>query len=134
MHLRLTLDHGLAVAELQRIDDACDRFESAWRGGDQPELESYLAGFVGPARTQLLRDLLALELDLRLEQGDVPDDHAYRQRFPGHDDVIDAVFGSRGKTDDPRLEQRLLETCLTSGASRTSPTSAWPGISRPRAA
>ena len=102
MHLRLTLDHGLAVAELQRIDDACDRFESAWRGGGQPELESFLAGFVGPARTQLLRDLLALELDLRLEQGDVPDDHAYRQRFPGHDDVIDAVFGSRGKTDDPR--------------------------------
>ena len=38
MHLRLTLDHRLAVAELQRIDDACDRFESAWRGGDQPEL------------------------------------------------------------------------------------------------
>jgi tetratricopeptide (TPR) repeat protein len=110
MHLRLTLDHGLAVAELQRIDDACDRFESAWRGGGRPELESFLAGFVGPARTQLLRDLLALELDLRLEQGDVPDDHAYRQRFPGHDDVIDAVFGSRGKTDDPRLEQRLLET------------------------
>ncbi len=83
MHLRLMLDHGLAVAEIQRIDDACDRFESAWRGGDQPELESFLASFVGPARTQLLRDLLGLELDLRLEQGDVPDCHAYRQRFPG---------------------------------------------------
>ena len=110
MHLRLTLDHGLAVAELQRIDDACDRFESAWRGGEQPELEPFLAGFVGPARTQLLRDLLALELDLRLEQGDVPDRHAYRQRFPGHDDVIDAVFGSRGKTDDPLPEQRLPKT------------------------
>ncbi len=110
MHLRLTLDHGLAVAELQRIDDECDRFESAWRGGGQPDLESFLAGFVGPARTQLMRDLLALELDLRLGRGDKPDDHAYRQRFPGHEDVIDAVLGSRGKTDDLRLEQRLLET------------------------
>jgi tetratricopeptide (TPR) repeat protein len=110
MHLRLTLDHGLAVAELQRIDDACDRFESAWRGGGQPDLESFLAGFAGPARTQLLSDLLALELDLRLEQGDMPDDHAYRQRFPGHEDIIDAVLGPRGKTDDLRLEQRLLET------------------------
>jgi len=110
MHLRLTLDHGLAVAELQRIDDACDRFESAWRGGRQPELETYLAGFVGPARAQLLSDLLALELELRLEQGDIPDDRAYRQRFPGQEDVIDAVLGSRGETDDPRLEQRLLET------------------------
>src|SRR5271165_930838 len=107
MHLRLTLDHGLAIADMQRIDDACDRFESTWRGGDRPDLESFLAGFFEAARTQLLRDLLALELDLRLEQGDVPDDHAYRQRFPGHDDVIDAVFGSRGKTYDPHPEQRL---------------------------
>ena len=36
MHLRLTLDHQLSVAELQQIDDACDRFESAWRRGDAP--------------------------------------------------------------------------------------------------
>ena len=98
MHLRLTLDHRLAVAELQRIDDACDRFESAWRSGDQPELESFLAGFDGPARTQLLRDLLALELDLRLEQGEKPDRrrlspavsrprrrHRCGFRFPGKD-------------------------------------------------
>ncbi len=81
MHLRLTLDHRLAVAELQRIDDACDRFESAWRGGEQPELESFLAGFDGPVRTQLLRDLLTLELDLRREQGEKPDRRAYHHAF-----------------------------------------------------
>ena len=131
MHLRLTLDHRLAVAELQRIDDACDRFESAWRGGDQPELESFLAGFDGPARTQLLRDLLALELDLRLEQGDKPDRRVYHQRFPGHDDVIDAVFGSPGKTDDPHHEPlRKTEKPTVDGPVNVNLTIGAPGIAR----
>jgi eukaryotic-like serine/threonine-protein kinase len=132
MDLRLTLDHRLAVAELQRIDDACDRFECAWRDGDRPELESFLAGFDGPARTQLLRDLLALELDLRLEQGEKPDRRAYHERFPGHDDVIDAVFGSRRKTDEPHHEQRLLETeeVTGNGPANGKPTINAPGTAR----
>ena len=73
MHLRLTLDPGLAVADLQRIDVACDQFEAAWRAGERPDLESFLSGDPGLLRTQLLRDLLALELDLRLELGETPD-------------------------------------------------------------
>ncbi len=110
MHLRLTLDHRLSVTELQKIDDACDRFESAWRDDEHPELETFLEGFAGPARTQLLRDLLALELDLRIEQGEVPDRHAYLHRFPDHADVIDAAFGSQGKDDEPHQEHHLIET------------------------
>ena len=45
-----------------------------------------------------------------LQRGELLDDHAYRLRFPGQEDVIDAVLGSRGKTDDHRLEQCFLET------------------------
>ena len=55
MHLRLTLEHGLAVADLQRIDDACDQFESAWRAGERPDLEPFLSGDPGLPRTELLR-------------------------------------------------------------------------------
>ena len=55
-----------------------------------------------------MRDLLALELDLRLEQGDQPDRHAYRRGFPDHDDVIDAVFGSRERPMTPH--QSAFET------------------------
>ncbi len=110
MHLRLTLDHRLSVAELQQIDEACDRFESAWRDDEHAELEAFIEEFAGPARTQLLRDLLALELDLRIEQGEVPDRHAYLRRFPDHADVIDAAFGSLDKNDEPRQEHRLIET------------------------
>ena len=65
MRLGLTLDEEMAVADLQRIDDACDRFEAAWRRGDRPDLESFLTDHSGPCRTSLLRELLALELDLR---------------------------------------------------------------------
>ena len=72
MRIRLTLEQGLPVVELKRIDAACDLFETAWQDRDRPDLESLLVDFTGPARAQLLRDLLALELDLRLELGETP--------------------------------------------------------------
>ena len=83
MRIRLTLEQGLPVADLKRIDAACDRFEAAWRDRDRPDLESFLGDFTGPARAQLFRDLLALELDLRLELGETPRRDEYRGRFPG---------------------------------------------------
>ena len=88
MQLGLTLDPGLPAEELRRIDEACDRFESAWRRGERPELEAYLDGFNGASHAQLLRELLALELDLRLKQGETPDVPHYRERFPDCDDII----------------------------------------------
>jgi tetratricopeptide (TPR) repeat protein len=111
MHLRLTLEHKLAVGELQRIDDACDRFESAWRAGDRPRLESFLDGFDGPARVQLLHDLLELELDLRHEHehehSQKPDRRAYHERFPGHHDVVDAVFGNQEDSQEAHPERQM---------------------------
>ena len=65
---------------------------------------------MGPARAQLLRDLLAVELDLRLENGEQPDRVAYRHRLPGHEHLVDAVFASRGGIEEPQLAPRLLET------------------------
>ena len=39
MRVRLTLEQGLPVADLRRIDAACDQFENAWRDQDRPDLE-----------------------------------------------------------------------------------------------
>ena len=124
MHFRLTLDQGLPVADLKRIDDACDQFEAGWRNRERPIIESFLLDFAGPARAQLLRDLLALELDLRLELGEKPDRDEYRERFPGHDDVIDAVFGSRGKTDHPPTgpDPRVTTDPTVDGTGKLGPT------------
>ena len=38
MHPSLTPIAGLPVADMQRIDAACDRFESAWRAGERPRM------------------------------------------------------------------------------------------------
>ncbi len=124
MHFRLTLDQGLPVADLKRIDAVCDQFEAGWRNRERPDLEPLLLDFAGPARLQLLRDLLALELDLRLKLGEKPDRDDYRERFPGHDDVIDAVFGSRGKTDHPPPgpDPRVSTDPTVDGTGKDGPT------------
>jgi serine/threonine-protein kinase len=88
----LTLDQQLPAGELRRIDDVCDRFESAWRRGERPALEAYLDGFAGAARAQLLRGLLALDLDLRLRQGETPDVAYYREQLPDCDDIISSAL------------------------------------------
>jgi serine/threonine protein kinase/tetratricopeptide (TPR) repeat protein len=75
-----------------RIDMRCDRFESHWRGGQRPAIEDYLAEAPEPARPALLRELLALDLELRRECGERPSPGDYGDRFPEHGDLIDDVF------------------------------------------
>jgi serine/threonine-protein kinase len=99
MRAGLTLEQGLAVTDLERIDNACDQFEAAWQAGERPELESFLAPYTGHIRTQLFRELLVLELDLRSELGEKPDRAVYRLRFRDHSSLVDEVFGSRSRTD-----------------------------------
>jgi WD40 repeat protein len=65
-----------------------DRFEAAWRAGERPRLEDYLAEVPEPDRAELLRVLLAVELAHRVRAGERPMAGEYRLRFPGHDDLI----------------------------------------------
>ena len=47
-----SLSDSLSPAAARRIDQACDRFEAAWKSGQQPELSEYVkveaatAGFI----------------------------------------------------------------------------------------
>src|SRR3954454_2526481 len=42
----------------QRIDDACNRFEAAWKAGRGPRIEEFLGDVPGAGRAELLRHLL----------------------------------------------------------------------------
>ena len=44
-----------------RIDQKCDHFESAWKAGERPRIETYLEDAAEPERLVLLRELIALE-------------------------------------------------------------------------
>jgi serine/threonine-protein kinase len=87
-------DESVPLTLERLVDETCDRFEEAWRAGQGPRIENYLAGVAEPVRGVLLRELLALEIDLRREAGDRPTPEEYKRLFPDDGDLIDAVFAS----------------------------------------
>jgi serine/threonine-protein kinase len=71
-----------APARLERQDQVCDRFETAWKAGRRPRLERYLDKVSPAEQRELLRELLALELVYRSQSGEQLDPEEYRRRFP----------------------------------------------------
>jgi serine/threonine protein kinase len=74
------------------VDDACDRFEMAWKAGLRPRIEDYLGDTPDPARSTLLDGLLALDLIYRRRQGEQPAFDEYQVRFPESVDLLRAVL------------------------------------------
>jgi CHASE2 domain-containing sensor protein len=64
--------------ELERI---LDRFETAWRQGEQPDIVDYLPADC-PERTALLIELVQIDLERRLKAGQAVRVEAYLQRYP----------------------------------------------------
>ena len=71
---------------LTYVVDLCERFELEWRGGGTPRIETYLEGIAPGERERLLRELLAVEVELRISQGENPTPEKLRMRYPdwGH--------------------------------------------------
>jgi serine/threonine protein kinase/formylglycine-generating enzyme required for sulfatase activity len=80
----------------QRKERLCDQFEKAWSGSPRPRIEDYLGNAVDPQRSELLQELLALELELRVEGGEEPTVDEYARRFPEHAALVQTVFRSAG--------------------------------------
>jgi serine/threonine protein kinase/tetratricopeptide (TPR) repeat protein len=81
----------LSPAEARQIDQACDRFEAAWKAGQRPRPQEYLGPAGGPARAALLRQLLLLDWDYRQRAGDNPHAAEYHAVFPGDSALIEEV-------------------------------------------
>src|SRR5262249_33249760 len=85
-------DESVPVSLGKRVDQACDRFEKAWKAGQGPRIEAYVAEVPEPGQTPPLRELLALELELRRSAGERLTPEEYHGRFPEHIELIHAVF------------------------------------------
>ncbi|MFO0888279.1 MAG: serine/threonine-protein kinase [Isosphaeraceae bacterium] len=84
---------SLAPDELERIVEACERFEGAWeRPGQAPRIEAEVAAAPEKLRPRLLRELLALELELRRRRGEHPRPEEYHTRFPDQPAAVAAAF------------------------------------------
>jgi serine/threonine-protein kinase len=80
-----------AVSLALRIDAACECFEADWRAGRSPRIEDFLNEHAAPDYAPLLRELLALELELGSGQADRPRPSDYLARFPDHVELVAAV-------------------------------------------
>ncbi len=101
----------LTLSEAELVDAACDRFESAWRAGDWPCIEGYLNAVADPCRQILLVELMKLELELRMNVGEIPNAREYRRRFPDQVEAIDEIFRAVRDPNQPHStepEEELL--------------------------
>jgi serine/threonine-protein kinase len=80
------------LARARRVHEACERFEAAWRAGTPREIGECLDEHEPGDRPALLRELVALEVELRIGAGQSPTAAEYRARFAGESALIDAAF------------------------------------------
>ncbi|MEO2017913.1 MAG: hypothetical protein ABGZ53_26475 [Fuerstiella sp.] len=89
---------SLPTAVKRQIDHICDDFESAWKSDNHPRIEDLLVQMPAKGRSQLLYELLKLEVELRQAAGESVMAAKYHQRFPQHSETIDMVLARFGQT------------------------------------
>jgi hypothetical protein len=115
-----------------RLDAACNDYEAAWKAGRRPPIESYLEAVPDRERPGLLRELLALELELRREGGERPSPGDYRERFPDQVEVVGQAFRladrvAAGSAAVPGLDIDTTETGLPGRAAPPCRSPSIPG-------
>ena len=132
----------LSAPEALHVEQACSRFEDAWkdwRGRPRPALEAGLGEAAGPVRAVLLGELLRLELDYRRQAGERPELAEYLPRFPAEEGLVRAVFAGADRPADPAAHPAVhaagspvcaAPACIGSARARQTPPSE---VSRDRA-
>ena len=95
---RLDAFGRLSPTQAWRVDAACRQFEAELRDGYAPRVEDFVAQADPPQRVALLRELIALDVELRRDCGERPDPCEYRARFPDRNAGITAVFDPESAT------------------------------------
>lgn len=90
------------------LDRLCDQFEDAFRAGENPVIEDYLANLSGEAYRSALAMLLELELDLRRDRGETTIPLNFFNRFPEHHDTVLEVLDAERDTEDVGEADRAL--------------------------
>lgn len=84
---------AIPVHVLEQVDRLCLDFERSFRAGDGPSVEACLQRVSDECYCVALYYLVQLERDLLCEQGDEPSLHAYQERFPDQQRVVDLAWG-----------------------------------------
>jgi tetratricopeptide (TPR) repeat protein len=92
-------DESLPADVLRHINAICLHFEQACQKAPPwPRLEDFLTDAQGATRNALLRELLTLEVYYRRAAGEPICLAEYQQRFPGHDELLQALMAPTPST------------------------------------
>ncbi|MBN2578471.1 MAG: SUMF1/EgtB/PvdO family nonheme iron enzyme [Pirellulales bacterium] len=105
----------------RQIDPICQAFEAAWQSGKRPHIGKYVAKMAEPGRTNLLRELLLLDIEYRRKAGEEPQATDYLSQFPVNDQTaIGEVFR---ESSTPGSEVRAPTQSSRSADRKTAPSS-----------
>ncbi len=98
------------LSQVKRTDQVCDQFEAAWKAGPRPRFDDFLAD-VPPAQwSDLLRELLILDLDYRRQLGESPTLEEYRAAYPALElDRFASLFVEASQPASSRLTEETLQ-------------------------
>ena len=77
--LRSNTSDAHEVDALQCFVTVCEQFEADWRAGASPRLDAYLQAVEPSERRRLFCELLAIEIELRVQQGKPPRSKTFRR-------------------------------------------------------
>jgi hypothetical protein len=93
------MDFGsLPLSVVRLVNRECNEFETAWRDGKRPRIEDHLPEVSDPARSALLRALVASELESRRMLGERPTIDEYVGRFPADAEEVRSAFSEDAAT------------------------------------
>ena len=115
----------LSIATLRRLNEVCEQYEAARRRDESVRIEILIDPCRDEDRAIFLRELLYLEYEYRMQQGDHPTIAEYVHRFPNDLDtirVVDSLARVRcrdltGRLADEREEARF-DTALPESIDR----------------
>src|SRR5262245_28195296 len=84
----------LSPPQLNRLEEIRDHFKQAWLAGLRPSINDFLAAAGEPERPILFAELLAVEVEYRRTNREIVVPEIYKQQFPEHGDLVDAVVSS----------------------------------------
>ncbi|MBM4090821.1 MAG: hypothetical protein FJ276_15570 [Planctomycetes bacterium] len=87
-YLPSEVDRGL------RIEAICERYEEAWRSGQRPPIHAGLEEVEPSDRSELVKELLAREVEWRRRQGEQPSAAEYSDLLQGYASVVASVFST----------------------------------------
>ncbi|MHB8951425.1 MAG: protein kinase domain-containing protein [Pirellulaceae bacterium] len=76
----------------EMIDVVCDAFERAWKTAKRPVIEEYVTRVDAKSRAELLRQLLAVELEMRRKAGERLAIDEYQSRFADYPTAVKGAF------------------------------------------